>query len=206
MTTTSVYIVQGDNDLLKIRRDGVPAYLDQLHGMFKGNTVDGTTSFVPAARETIDLNDDDSDEEAGQEQEDELTPMSVGNKRTSSTSTTASSPSKRSKSPAVRAMTIQMTTHNDLSRERLQFFKERESRREEVLQRLVKDKSWKITECTRIALQELGISSTTKTLFSELHKLVQSETEMDFFLAQDTKEGKMHVIELNIPQTGPVDN
>jgi len=86
LTTTSVYIVQGDNDLLKIRRDGVPAYLDQLHGMFKGNTVDGTTSFVPAARETIDLNDDDSDEEAGQEQEDELTPMSVGNKRTSSTS------------------------------------------------------------------------------------------------------------------------
>jgi len=119
LTTTSVYIVQGDNDLLKIRRDGVPAYLDQLHGMFKGNTVDGTTSFVPAARETIDLNDDDSDEEAGHEQEDELTPMSVGNRRTSSTSTTASSPSKRSKSPVVRAMTIQMTTHNDLSRERL---------------------------------------------------------------------------------------
>jgi len=29
---------------------------------------------------------------------------------------------------------------------------------------------------------------------------------MDFFLAQDTKEGKMHVIELNIPQTGLVDN
>ena len=119
MTTTSVYIVQGDSDLLKIRREGVPAYLDHLHGMFKGNTVDGTTSFVPVARETIDLNDDDSDEEAGQEQEDELTPMSVGNKRTSSTSTTASSPSKRSKSPAVRTMTIQMTTHNDLSRERL---------------------------------------------------------------------------------------
>jgi hypothetical protein len=138
--------------LLKIRRDGVPAYLDQLHGMFKGNTVDGSTSFVPAARETIDLNDDDSDEEAGQEQEDGLTPMSIGNKRTSSTSTTASSPSKRSKSPAVRSMSIQMNTHNDLSRERLQFMKERESRKEEVLQILVKDKSWKITECTRIAL------------------------------------------------------
>ena len=75
-----------------------------------------------------------------------------------------------------------------------------------MLQRLVKDKSWKIIECTRIALQELGISTTTKTLFSGLHKLVQSETEMDFFLAQDTKEGKMHVIELNIPQTGPMDN
>ena len=78
----------------------MPAYLDQLHGMFKGNTVDGTTSFVPAARETIDLNDDDSDEEVGQEQEDELTPMSVGNKRTSSTSTTAFSPSKEVKEPS----------------------------------------------------------------------------------------------------------
>jgi hypothetical protein len=109
--------------------------------MFKGNTVDGSTSFVLAARETIDLNDDDSDEVAGQEQEDGLTPMSIGNKRSSSTSTTASSPSKRSKSPAVRSMSIQMNTHNDLSRERLQFMKERESRKEEVLQRLVKDKS-----------------------------------------------------------------
>jgi hypothetical protein len=90
--------------------------------------VDGTTSFVPAARETIDLNDDDSDEEAGQEQEYGLTPMSIGNKRSSSTSTAASSPSKRSKSPAVRSMTIQMNTHNDLSRERLQFMKEREQK------------------------------------------------------------------------------
>jgi hypothetical protein len=38
-------------------------------------------------------------------------------------------------------MSIQMNTHNDLSRERLQFMKERESRNEEVLQTLVKDKS-----------------------------------------------------------------
>jgi hypothetical protein len=93
--------------------------------MFKGNTIDETTSFVPAARQASGLDDNDSDDEAAEEQEDDLTPMSVGNKRNSSTSTTAFSPSKRSKSPALRSM----TTHNEISRERLQLYKEAQSKK-----------------------------------------------------------------------------
>jgi hypothetical protein len=53
--------------------------------MFKGNTVDGTTSFVPTAREATRLHDDDSEDEAPEQQEDDLTPMSVGNKRNNNT-------------------------------------------------------------------------------------------------------------------------
>jgi hypothetical protein len=105
--------------------------------MFKGNTVDGTTSFVPTARQPSGLDDDYSDDEAGEEQEDDLTPMSVGNKRNSSTSTSASSPSKRSKSQAVRSM----TTHNEISREMLQLYKEAQSKKDEMMQRLLRDKS-----------------------------------------------------------------
>jgi hypothetical protein len=88
------------------------------------------------------LDDDDYDDEATKEQEDDLTPMSVGNKRNNSTSTTAFSPSKRSKSPAVRSM----TTHNKVSRERLQLYKEAQSKKDEIMQRLLRDKSWKIAE------------------------------------------------------------
>jgi hypothetical protein len=192
--------------LLKIRKDGVPSYLEQLYGMFKGNIVDGTTSFVPAARDGTGFDADDSEDEAPDQQEDALTPMSVGNKRNSSTSTTASSPSKKSKSPAVRSMSTQMTAHNDISRERLELYKATQTKKNEMIQRLLRDKSWKIAECTRIAQDDLGISPTTRSLFAGLHNLIQSETEMDFFLAQNTPEAKLHVIELNIPNNASVDN
>jgi hypothetical protein len=109
--------------------------------MFKGNTVDGTTSFVPAIREATGLDDDDSEDEAPEQQEDDLTPMSVGNKRNNSTSTTASSPSKKSKSPAVRSMTTHMTTHNEISRERLELYTVAQSKKDEMMQRLLRDKS-----------------------------------------------------------------
>jgi hypothetical protein len=174
--------------------------------MFKGNTVDETTSFVPAARQPSGLDDDYSYDEARNEQEEDLTPMSVGNKRNNSTSTSASSPSKRTKSQAVRSMTTHMTTHNEISRERLQLYKETKRKKDEMMQRLLRDKSWKIAECSRIAQDDLGITPTTRSLFVGLHNLIQSEIEMDFFLAQNTNEAKLHVIELNIPNNASVDN
>ena len=86
--------------------------------MFAGNTVDGSTSFCPAQSNTIVV--DSSDDDSNYEQDDQLTPLSVGTKRASSTSTTASSPSKRSKSPAIRTMDGHKKEHNDISRQRLE--------------------------------------------------------------------------------------
>jgi hypothetical protein len=91
-------------------RKGLPECLDQMDKMFTENTVDGSISFVSSDSGTIDLDGASSDEEAADEQDDQLTPLSIGNKRASSTSTTASSPSKRSKSPALRAMDNNMRT------------------------------------------------------------------------------------------------
>jgi hypothetical protein len=85
--------------------------------MFASTAVDGSTSFCPAQSNTVDM--DSSDEESNDEQDDQLMLLSVGTKRASSTSTTASSPSKRSKSPAVRTMDGHMKKHNDISRQRL---------------------------------------------------------------------------------------
>ena len=86
--------------------------------MFAGTAVDGSTSFCPAQSNTVDV--DSSDEDSNEEQDDQLTPLSVGTKRASSTSTTASSPSKRSKSPAIRTMDGHMKEHNDISRQMLE--------------------------------------------------------------------------------------
>jgi hypothetical protein len=65
-----------------------------------------------------------------------------------------------------------MTTHNELSRERLQLYKEAQSKKDKMMQRLLRDKSWKIAECSRIAQDELGISPTTRSLFAGLHNLI----------------------------------
>jgi hypothetical protein len=62
--------------------------------MFTRVAVDGFTSFVAGERCPIDLDGESSDEEAVDEQEDQLTPLSIGTKRASSTSTTTSSPAK----------------------------------------------------------------------------------------------------------------
>ena len=69
--------------------------------MFHGVAVDGSTSFVPGGSVTVD----EEEEEEPPEDLDVQTPVSItSNKRASNTSTTGSSPSKKSKSPAVRSM------------------------------------------------------------------------------------------------------
>ena len=70
--------------------------------MFHGVAVDGSTSFVPRGSVTVD---EEEEEEEPPEDLDVQTLVSItSNKRASSTSTTGSSPSKKSKSPAVRSM------------------------------------------------------------------------------------------------------
>jgi hypothetical protein len=69
-------------------------------------------------------------------------------------------------------MTTHMTTHNEVSKERLQLYKEAQSKKDKMMQRLLRDKSLKIVECSRIAQDELGISPTTRSLFAGLHNLI----------------------------------
>jgi hypothetical protein len=91
-------------------RWGPPEYLPELEQIFEGVAVDGSTSCVPGQsniddhRAPMEHEDEDSgfeDMEATMEQ----SPMSSNSrKRASTTSTTAESPSKKSKSPMVKMM------------------------------------------------------------------------------------------------------
>jgi hypothetical protein len=108
----------GKSDLKSLGKDCLSTYLYWTRFFF-GNAVDGSTSFVAGENGPIDLDGDDSGEEAADDEDDQLTPLSIGTKRGSSTSTTASSPSKRSKSPTVRSYDTGMREHNDLSKDKI---------------------------------------------------------------------------------------
>ncbi|XP_066320365.1 uncharacterized protein [Miscanthus floridulus] len=188
----------GQSDLMKFRK-GLPEYLDQMDKMFTGNTVDGSTSFIAGESGTIDLDGTSSDEEAAYEQDDQLTPLSIGNKRASSTSTNASSPRKRSKSPALRAMDNNMRTHNEIANHRLCLMESMFEHRKQEDHNSQSALSQKIDRVTQIA-KEMGISAQTPTLFRGLYNIIHNESDMDFFLANGPEE-RMIIIE----QATPVD-
>ena len=107
---TTLFLLQGKPDWKKFRK-ALPAYLPEMEKMFAGVAVDGSSSFVPGQPDPIEVqetSDDEASEDAHDAQTDDIdepfSPASVRTKRASSTSTTASSPKKRSRSPAVRSM------------------------------------------------------------------------------------------------------
>ena len=93
-------------------RDGFPDYIEEMDKMFAGFVADGSTSYAPGQRSVQDITSDDAEDEEEQEPDDQhvATPVSIGSKRTSSSRSThslrctVSSPHKKVKSPAVRAM------------------------------------------------------------------------------------------------------
>jgi hypothetical protein len=93
-------------------RDGMPDYLDEMDKMFTRFVADGSTSYAPGQQVVHDIPSDDAEDEEQQEPDDQdvATPVSVGSKRTSSSRSTPSlrststSPNKKVKSPAVRAI------------------------------------------------------------------------------------------------------
>ena len=110
-------------------RWGPPEYLPELEQIFEGVAVDGSTSCVAGQsniddhRAPMEHEDEDNgfeDMEAPMEQ----SPMSSNSrKRASRTSTTAESPSKKSKSPMVRMMKDYISFSSKNAAERNEYLK-----------------------------------------------------------------------------------
>jgi hypothetical protein len=132
--------------------------------MFTRVTIDGSTSFVASESCPIDLDGESFDEEAVDEQEDQLTPLSIGTKRASSTSTTASSPSKRSKSPVVRSMDNNMREHNEIAMQKICLMESMFQQRKQDIKDARSALSKKVELVTQMA-KEMGITATTLALF-----------------------------------------
>jgi len=108
-----LFAMQGKQDWMELK-DGWPEYIDELDRMFAGVAVNGETSFVPGVSRRLHYVSSGEDEA----DHDQVTPMSCatpvssGSKRSSSTRSDASSPSKKSKSAAVRSMDANMSRFN----------------------------------------------------------------------------------------------
>jgi hypothetical protein len=159
---------------LKKFKKGLPCYLDEMDMMFTRNIADGSLAFIATNSSPIDLTESCDDDERADDPECQVTPPSSGTKRTSSNSTTACSPSKKTKSVAVRTMDNQMRTHSDIFNEKVSVMKSMVEYR--------KDKDDYVQAVVKIATEELGVSAQTKTLFAGLHNVIQNENEMKFFL------------------------
>ena len=105
--------------------------------MFHGVAIDGFTSFVPGGSVTVD----EEEEEEPPEDLDVQTPISItSNKRASNTSTTGSSPSKKSKSPAVRSMDKFMSENARIQAERNMMFKKHLENKQQIAYQLAQQK------------------------------------------------------------------
>jgi hypothetical protein len=158
--------------------------------MFEGVAVDGSSSFV--AGESYPIDESGGSDEQQDEEEDQLTPLSVGTKRASSMSTIASSPSKRSKSPVVRSMDNNMREYNEISRYKVRVMQNIWHKRNQVIQAQQMSLSMKIKQVTQLAM-EAGTSPKTPKLWLGVLKIIQNESIMDFFLENDS-EGRMLII------------
>jgi ribosomal protein L12E/L44/L45/RPP1/RPP2 len=191
-------------------KDGWPCYLEDMDKMFTGYVADGSTSYAPSQSNTIEHILSDEEEEAEEEDdEDVLTPLSIGSKRSSSSRSThslrsiASSPKKKMKSPAVKAMVGEIRgIRNEIADGRV-FYQgvvncrraEKETAREAAKQE-EKEKLKRQEERRQLIMRlarECGVNESSPSWIGVL-KLMKDETDISFFFASDNV-GKRTTIE-----------
>jgi len=183
--------LQDHSDWKKFR-DDLPEYLDEMGTMFTGNTVYGTTAFCAGQPYSFVADAGSCVEEPIDDPEYQVTPPSMqtprgtspssGAKRASSTSTTATSPNKKPRSPAVRVVDTNMQAHNDIAAHKINLMHMLEFKKE--TRQASQDR---IELVTQIAY-DMGVSAKTPTLFRGLYRVIQSDAEMKFFLILDREE------------------
>jgi hypothetical protein len=173
--------------------------------IFEGVAVDGSTSFVPTARCPIQC--DSSDEEAADEEDEQLTPLSnntpctIPSKRGSSTSNTARNPSKRSKSPAVRLADNNMTRHNELMSNKIDLIQNLWQTREAREEAACTEHRRRVQEVYKMAV-DLGVSAkATPELFAGVMHIVENDNRMVLFFTSDP-DGRLFMMK----QYSRVDN
>lgn len=154
--------------------------------MFEGVCVTGETSYVPPRRNGPHNISSEDDEDGGN-----TTPQSTGSKRSFSslsTRSTGTSPSKKSRNPAARAMETNMRELNVILENRTLAQNQMWADRQRKL-----DEKSEMRQRVRNMAQELGVTSTTP-LWVGLLKLCRSVADMELFEASDA-EGRKRILE-----------
>jgi hypothetical protein len=167
--------------------------------MFMGVAVDGSTSYVPGQSTPYEDISSDDEEECEEVEADQLTPLSSGSKRTSSTRSTpsirstAASPKKKVKSPAVRAMVEGMKDFNVNAKDRtavvVEYLTLRRKDKED-------DRAAKLELCDRIArmARECGVTEANVELWVGVLKLLKDDIGINLFLVSNPA-GRKAIIE-----------
>jgi hypothetical protein len=208
------FFLQGHKSWLAFK-DGYPSYLEEMDRMYE-HTVDGSTSFVPAANVSpqsspirCDSSSQEDDAQDGEDEDQQVTPRSSNtsrsnrskrasstphsnpSKRTSSNSTTAHSPRKRSQSPVVSNTICSMNRHNEIMINRNELM----SNRTALIQDLFRKKEARVQEAYKLAA-ELGVSSaTTPDMFRGLMRIVDSEQQLTLFLTATADDRRFMLTE-----------
>lgn len=161
--------------------------MDEINRMFHGVVVDGSSSFIP--RESVPI-EEDSDEEPPEELEAQ-TPVSIGSKRASNTSTTGSSPSKKSRSPAVRSMDNNMEIAR-IQNDRNRLFESHMDKKQEAKKQKANAKAEKIRYVQQLA-RECGANERNMKLWIGVLKITK-DTDAEFFIGTKP-EGRMNIIQ-----------
>jgi hypothetical protein len=158
--------------------------------MFQGVCVTGETSYVPGRRKGPQTISSDEDEVGG-DSTPQSTPRTSGSKRSSSsfsTRSTGSSPIKKSRSPAVRAMQSNMRELNVILENRTasqnQIWAKRQ-KREEQLEEQKRARRKRVREMAR----QLGVAADSR-LWVGVLKLVRSDEDMESFEEADEERRK----------------
>jgi hypothetical protein len=164
---------------------GPPANEDLLDQLWRGYTVDGSTAYVPG--------DDYGDAEQEEEEEEEATPVSANtkwNKRnkknkisSSATTSTCTSPLKKSKSPMVKIVKDIATTYKASVEINT---KHMESRAKEKESRAQEKAAISVKRCQELAF-ECGVEKTIDSIYA-MSKMFETSYQREFFYGLEDPE------------------
>ena len=182
-------VVQGHPEWKKLK-DGWPEYLPELDRMFLGVAVDGSSAYCAGQNNPTQIISSEEEEEDYDDAN--LTPASCGSKRSTSTRSTGTSPSKKLRSPALRLMDRNMSNFGVILENKNHVMRDIWN----DMKKVIKDKQAaldiKISKVLAMARQ-VGATEATPDLWIGVMKIIQSERVMSFFI-QSTEEGHLAVI------------
>lgn len=213
---------KGRTECYRVFKDRVPPYLDDLMLIFDNVTVDGASAFCPGFDEEDNQprNGVATDLCDGTGEDDTCSPMGSANKRASSSSkrassigTTGESPSKKTKSPMVKALRG-LVNEIKIDREEGKKKEDNYAKREEARSRAMVNAQAQIMVQKRQAIQEemdqcVALAKECGVAEASVEMWVASELFMDankraFFRAMQTLEARLAWIQMHCEQRGIV--
>ncbi|CAN6349534.1 unnamed protein product [Urochloa humidicola] len=175
-------------------KSGWPIFLDEMEQMFRGVAVDGYSSFGPGQQMRRNCFSSSEDEEY--DDDEQLTPSSLGSKRQSSgrsTRSTCSSPNKKLRTPAVHAVANRMNECNLIQENRNEMMQSFISQRQREKAEQAAAKQRKVELVQKLA-RECGASETSGNLWVGVLAVCNNETSMDFFIRSEPA-GRLTIIQ-----------